>query len=88
METRQKLNGSVLLASSTILGNQDTVLAERMKIYEENDQLKHYAETVGPEPSPIVFALKKDAEHMFAFENPRNEFPSQIVYTTPEPKKI
>jgi hypothetical protein len=70
------------------LRNQDTVFAERRKIYEENNKIKLYVETVGPELNPVVFTLKKDAEYMFAFENPRNEFPSQIVYTNPERKKI
>ncbi len=87
-ETWQKLNDSVLVASSITLRDKDTVFAERMKIYEENNELKLYVETVGPKPNPVVFTLKKEAEHAFTFENPRNEFPSQIVYTNPEPKKI
>lgn len=32
----------------------------------------------------MVFTLKEGAEHPFTFENSRNEFPSQIVYTNPE----
>jgi hypothetical protein len=59
-----------------------------MKIYEEGGTLKLYVETVGVKPNPVVFTLKKDAVHPFTFENPRNEFPSQIVYTNPEPNKI
>lgn len=87
-ETWLKNGSNELVGSSITLRGQDTVFAERMKIYPEDGTLKLYVETVGENPNPVVFTLKKDAEHSFTFENSRNEFPSQIVYTQPEPNKI
>ena len=87
-ETWLRNGDSELVGSSITLRGKDTVFAERMKIYPENGTMKLYVETVGTNPNPVVFSLKEDAEHPFTFENPRNEFPSQIVYTQPEPNKI
>ncbi|EDM44059.1 hypothetical protein SCB49_10727 [unidentified eubacterium SCB49] len=72
------------VSQSLTLRKTDTVFAERMKMYKENDEILLYIETIGDVPNPVVFSLKQDAEHAFTFENPRNEFPSQIVYTNPE----
>lgn len=84
-----RINDSTLIAYSTTFNkNGDTVFAERMKLYLENDIPKLYVETVGPEPAPVIFTLKEGAEHLFTFENPALGFPSQIVYTQPEPGKI
>ena len=87
-ETWMRNDKNELVGSSITLRGKDTVFAERMKIYVEKDIVKLYVETVGSNPNPVVFTLKKDAEHAFTFENLRNEFPSQIVYTNPEPNKI
>ena len=84
----EKSNDGSLVAYSITLRDQDTVFHEQMKMYEENGTLNLYVETVGDNPNPVVFTQKQDATHPFTFENPRNEFPSQIVYTNPEPKKI
>lgn len=84
----QKTNDSVFVASSITLRETDTVFAERMKLYQENGIVKLYVETVGPHPNPVVFTQKTDAEHVFSFENLRNEFPSLIVYSQPQPNKI
>jgi len=84
----QKNNDSVYVASSMTLRDTDTVFAERMKLYQENGVIKLYVETVGPHPNPVLFTQKENAEHLFSFENPKNEFPSLIVYTQPEFNKI
>lgn len=76
------------VGESMTLRQTDTVFAERMKMYVEDETVKLYIETVGDTPNPVVFTLKQNAEHPFTFENPRNEFPSQIVYTNPEPNTI
>ena len=76
------------VGESMTLRQTDTVFAERMKMYKENDKILLYIETIGDTPNPVVFTLKEEAEHPFTFENPRNEFPSQIVYTNPEANTI
>lgn len=84
----EKAADGSLVGESMTLRQTDTVFAERMKMYIENEKIKLYIETVGDAPNPVVFTLKENAEHLFTFENPRNEFPSQIVYTNPETNTI
>lgn len=84
----EKAADGSFVGESMTLRQSDTVFAERMKMYTDNDTIKLYIETVGDAPNPVVFSLKADAEHPFTFENPRNEFPSQIVYTNPEVNTI
>lgn len=79
---------SSFVAFSLTLRGQDTVFHEQMRLYQENNLLLLYVETVGDDPNPVVFSQKESAQHPFTFENPRNEFPSQIVYTLPEDTKI
>lgn len=77
-----------MVAYSITLRDADTVFHEQMRLFYQNGTAHLYIETAGDNPNPVVFSHKKDAEHTFTFENPRNPFPSQIVYTQPEPKKI
>lgn len=84
----EKAADGSFVAESMTLRKTDTVFAERMKMYTENDEIHLYIETVGDTPNPVVFTLKENAEHPFTFENPRNEFPSQIVYTNPDANTI
>lgn len=84
----EKAADGSFVGESMTLRQTDTVFAERMKMYIENDEIQLYIETVGDAPNPVVFTLKTAAEHPFTFENPRNEFPSQIVYTNPEANTI
>ncbi len=84
----EKAEDGSFVGESMTLRQTDTVFAERMKMYVENDKIQLYIETIGNAPNPVVFTLKQEAEHPFTFENPRNEFPSQIVYTNPEPNTI
>jgi hypothetical protein len=84
----ERESDSSMVAYSLTLRDTDTVFHEQMRLFLEDGTMKLYIETVGDNPNPVVFELKKDAEHVFTFENLRNEFPSQIVYTNPEPKKI
>jgi len=84
----EKAADGSFVGESMTLRQTDTVFAERMKMYLEDAQIKLYIETIGDVPNPVVFTLKENAEHSFTFENPRNEFPSQIVYTNPEKNTI
>lgn len=84
----EKAADGSFVGESMTLRQLDTVFAERMKMYIEGDNIQLYIETVGDMPNPVVFTLKQNAEHPFTFENPRNEFPSQIVYTNPEATTI
>jgi hypothetical protein len=84
----EKAADGSFVGESMTMRQTDTVFAERMKLYVENDAIQLYIVTVGDNPNPVVFTLKQDAEHPFTFENPRNEFPSQIVYTNPEANTI
>ena len=84
----EKAADGSFVGESMTMRQTDTVFAERMKMYVENDAIQLYIETVGDNPNPVVFTLRQDAEHPFTFENPRNEFPSQIVYTNPEANSI
>lgn len=84
----EKAKDGSFVGESMTLRQEDTVFAERMKMYLEDEKIKLYVETVGDTPNPVVFTLKEGAAHPFTFENPRNEFPSQIVYTNPEANTI
>lgn len=84
----EKAADGSFVGESMTLRQLDTVFAERMKMYIDGDNIQLYIETVGDTPNPVVFTLKQNAEHPFTFENPRNEFPSQIVYTNPEATTI
>ena len=83
-----KVNDSTILAYSTTLRKKDTVFAERMKMYYERDTLRLYVETVGEQPNPIVFTHNPGNVNYFVFTNPRNPFPSKLVYTQPSVTKI
>lgn len=83
-----KSNDSIYIGASVTLRNADTVFAERMKLYQESGTVFLYVETVGSDPNPVVFTQRPNAEHFFTFENPRNSFPTEIIYTNPEPQKI
>lgn len=84
----EKAEDGSFVGESMTLRQTDTVFAEHMKLFKENDAILLYIETAGVQPNPVVFKLKEGAEHPFTFENPRNEFPSQIVYTNPEGNTI
>lgn len=84
----ERESATSFVAYSLTLRGKDTVLHEQMRMYDESNVLQLYVETVGDNPNPVVFTQKDNAQHPFTFENPRNEFPSQIVYTLPEANKI
>lgn len=87
-ERWEKENDSLYIAFSLTMKDGDTIFAERMKLFQNDGIVGLFVETVGPEPNPVVFTQVPNAEHVFTFENQENEFPSQIIYTLPEPNKL
>jgi hypothetical protein len=84
----ERTNDSTYLGLSVTMKDGDTIFAERMRLFEEKNRLKLYIETVGLEPNPVLFTELEGTTHPFTFVNPKNEFPSEIVYSRPEPNKI
>ena len=87
-EVWERESDSVFIAMSVTLQEGDTIFAESMRLYQIDNRLHLYIETVGADANPVTFTQIENAQYPFTFENQANEFPSQITYSQPSKDKI
>ena len=88
-ESWVKVNDSTYNGSSLFLKGKDTIHHETIILQQLGENLTYKTRIKGQNnDDPIIFLYKETTENEFVFENPNNDYPQKIKYTTATPNKL
>lgn len=81
-----KENDSVYLGESYfVVGQNDTVFAEHVRLEEVNGKLAYIVTVPGQNQElPVSFEMTSAADNQIVFENPKHDYPNKIIYNLVE----
>lgn len=84
-----KNNGTFYGGQVLKIENTDTLLLEKLRIFEENNVV-YYEATVASQNDgkPIRFKLTQQNNTEFQFENPEHDFPQKLIYSFENKNKL
>ena len=85
-ENWKKLSDSTFCGQSLITDGKDTVFHENAVLEQRNDSLFYDVSVNGEDET--YFYLTKSNENEFVFENPKNSYPTKIIYKRITPDSI
>jgi hypothetical protein len=85
-ERWKKENDSVYLGESYfVVGQNDTVFAEHVRLVEANGKLAYIVTVPGQNKElPVSFEMTSATDNQITFENPKHDFPNKIIYNLVE----
>jgi len=85
-ERWKKENDSVYLGESYfVVGQNDTVFAEHVRLVEANGKLSFIVSVPGQNKElPVSFEMTSATDNQITFENPEHDFPNKIIYNLVE----
>jgi hypothetical protein len=85
-ERWKKENDSVYLGESYfVVGQNDTVFAEHVRLVEANGKLAYIVTVPGQNKElPVSFEMTSATGNQITFENPKHDFPNKIIYNLVE----
>ncbi|MFD2938759.1 DUF6265 family protein [Flavobacterium notoginsengisoli] len=81
-ERWKKENDSVYLGESYfVVGQNDTVFAEHVRLEEANGKLSYIVTVPGQNKElPVSFEMTSATDNQIVFENPEHDYPNKIIY--------
>nr|WP_294787728.1 DUF6265 family protein [uncultured Flavobacterium sp.] len=81
-ERWKKENDSVYLGESYfVVGEKDTVFAEKVRLEELNGKLNYIVSVPGQNKElPVSFEMTSSTDNQIVFENPKHDYPNKIIY--------
>ncbi|SHH19817.1 DUF6265 family protein [Flavobacterium defluvii] len=85
-ERWKKENDSVYLGESYfVVGQNDTVFAEHVRLEEANGKLAYIVTVPGQNQElPVSFEMTSASDNQIVFENPKHDYPNKIIYNLVE----
>ncbi|MGN7811331.1 DUF6265 family protein [Flavobacterium sp. 22076] len=85
-ERWKKENDSVYLGESYfVVGQNDTVFAEHVRLEEANGKLAYIVTVPGQNQElPVSFEMTSAADNQIVFENQKHDYPNKIIYNLVE----
>lgn len=85
-ERWKKENDSVYLGESYfVVGEEDTVFAEKVRLEELNGKLNYIVSIPGQNKElPVSFEMTSSTDNQIVFENPKHDYPNKIIYNLVE----
>jgi len=85
-ERWKKENDSVYLGESYfVVGQNDTVFAEHIRLEELNGKLAYIVSVSGQNKElPVSFEMTFSNDNQIVFENPKHDYPNKIIYNLVE----
>ncbi|GIZ10565.1 DUF6265 family protein [Flavobacterium sp. UMI-01] len=84
-----KTNDSTLTATSFFIREKDTIHKEYVSLQQVGDSLIFKTKIIGQNNNqPLVFSSKEEIENQLQFENPNQDYPQKISYSTPKANQL